>query len=225
MKAFPIVTVLAAIGIVIGHYLAFAYVPMETTMRAVQRIFYFHVPSAFMTYLGFILCFGGSIVYLYNRKARADAFALAAAEVGLVFGLVVLTTGPLWARAAWGAWWVWEPRLTSMMLLFLIFSAYWVLRIYGGRSEGVRRLASMLAVFGTPNIIFVHIAVKKMGGVHPDRVVESGLGQDMRLALYVALSALVVTFALLLRIRYRTHCDALTVRALNRRLARLGGTR
>jgi heme exporter protein C len=225
MKLFPLFTAIAAVGVVIGHYLTFVYAPMEVSMGAVQRIFYFHVPAAWLTYLGFLLCFGGSIAYLYNRKAKADAFALASAEVGLVFGMVVLFTGPLWARAAWGVWWKWEPRLTSMMLLFLIFAAYWVLRVFGGRGEGVRRFASVLAVFGAPNIIFVHIAVKKWRGDHPGGVVEGGLTSNMRVALYGSLIGLLITFILLLRVRYRMHRDALTVRALKRRLARLGGTR
>lgn len=225
MRAFPLFTALAGLGIAAGHWAAFDYVPMEKTMGAVQRIFYFHVPSAWLCYLGFILCFGGSIAYLYNRKAKADAFALASAEVGLVFGLIVLVTGPLWARGAWGVWWKWEPRLTSMMLLFLIFAAYWVLRTYGGRGEGVRRFASVLAVFGTPNIIFVHIAVEKWKGDHPGGVVKSGLDNEMRVALYGAFVGLLITFILLVRLRYRAHRDELTVRALKRRLARLGGTR
>ncbi|MCA9542941.1 MAG: cytochrome c biogenesis protein CcsA [Myxococcales bacterium] len=223
MKLFPVFTALGAVGIAVGHWLTFEVAPMERTMRAAQRIFYFHVPSAWLTYIGFILCFGGSIAYLYNRKAKADAFALAAAEVGLLFGLIVVTTGPLWAKAAWGVWWVWEPRLTSMALLMLIFAAYWVLRTYGGRGEGVRRFAAVLAVFGAPNILFVHDAIRRFGGAqHPDEVVKSGLTNDMRVVLYPSLFALLIVFGLLLHLRYRAHRDQLTVRAIRRRLARLG---
>ena len=223
MKVFPVLLAVAAAGVAAAHWMAFDYVPMEKTMGAVQRIFYFHVPSAWLCYLGFICCFGGSIAYLYNRKARADAFALASAEVGLTFGLVVLTTGPLWARAAWGTWWKWEPRLTTMALLVLIFAAYWVLRTFGGRGDGVRRFAAVLAVFGTPNIIFVHIAVKRWRGDHPGAVVEGGLEPEMRVALFGTLAVLILVFSLLLRLRYRAHVDALTLGVLRRRIARLGG--
>lgn len=222
MRAFPIFTAIGAVGLFAVHWLAFVYAPMEATMRAVQRIFYIHLPAAWLCYLGFIICFGASIGYLYNRKARLDAVALSAAEVGLVFGGVVLTTGPLWARAAWGVWWKWEPRLTTLALLILIFAAYWVLQTYGGRTSGVRRFAAVLAVFGTPNIFFVHYAVKKWQGDHPDGVVGGGMTNDMRVALYTNLAILMVVFFVLLRLRYRMHRDALTARALRRRLARIG---
>ena len=221
MKLFPTFTVLAAAAIIGVHYAVFVFVPMESTMGAVQRIFYFHVPSAWLCFLGFILCFGASIGYLLNRKSKYDLFALAAAEVGLLFGVIVLVTGPLWARAAWGVWWKWEPRLTSMALLVLIFAAYWVLRNFGGMGEGVRRFAAVLAVFGTPNIIFVHYAVKKWRGDHPDDVIARS-DPDMRMTLYLCLASLMVVFFLLLVLRYRSHRDRATVRVARRRLNRLG---
>ena len=124
--------ILGAIGMFIAHYLVFIYAPMESTMRAAQRIFYFHLPSAWLCYIGFIMCAGWSLRYLMTQKSEHDALALASAEVGLTFGIIVLTTGPLWARAAWGVWWKWEPRLTTMAILFLIFTCYWVIRSFGG---------------------------------------------------------------------------------------------
>lgn len=220
MKWFPVLLAIAVAGVTASHWMAFDYVPMEATMGAIQRIFYFHVPSAMICYLGFGLCFGGSIAYLYNRKARADAFALACAEAGLMFGMVVLVTGPLWAKAAWGTWWKWEPRLTTMALLFLIFAAYWVLRAFGGRSDGVRRFAAVLAVFGAPNIFFVHIAVERWRGDHPPSV---ALEPEMKIALYSTMASLMLVFGLLVRLRYRAHVDSLTVGLLRRRFARLGG--
>ncbi len=222
MKAFPIFTVLALAGIFLAHYLVFVFVPMEATMGAVQRIFYFHVPSAWLCFIGFILCFGASIAYLIKRKSKYDLFALASAEVGLLFGGIVLVTGPLWARAAWGVWWKWEPRLTSMALLVLIFAAYWVLRSFAGRGEGVRKFAAVLAVFGTPNIFFVHYAVKKWRGDHPDDVISRS-DPDMRMALYSCLAILLVVFILLLVSRYRAHKQRAVLGLLRRRTSRLGG--
>ena len=191
-------------------------------MGAVQRIFYFHVPSAWLCFIGFILCFGASITYLVNRKSKADLFALASAEVGLLFGAIVLITGPLWARAAWGVWWKWEPRLTSMALLVLIFAAYWVLRSFAGQGESVRKFSAVLAVFGTPNIFFVHYAVKKWRGDHPDDVISRS-DPDMRLALYSCLGILLVLFILLLVSRYRAHKERAQIGVLRRRVSRLGG--
>ena len=218
MKQFQIFSVLGLAGLFVAHYLVFIYAPMEVEMRAAQRIFYFHVPSAWLCFLGFIVCFGASIGYLVNRKAKYDLFAYAAAEVGLLFGAIVLTTGPLWARATWGVWWRWEPRLTSMALLVLIFAGYWVLRTFGRRSDGVRKFAAVLAVFGTPNIFFVHYAVKKWKGDHPDNV---QLDPEMRVVLYSCLGILMIVFWLLLVNRYRAHRDLAVVGALKRRLSRL----
>jgi heme exporter protein C len=221
VKPFPIATALSAIGLFAAHWLAFDFVPMERTMGPVQRIFYFHVPSAWLCYLGFLMCFVGSVGYLWTRRGRWDLFALASAEVGLIFGFIVLITGPLWARPVWGAWWRWEPRLVSMALMVLIFCAYWVLRSYGGPGEGVKRFAAILGVFGAPNIVFVHLAVRKWRGTHPDQVVSRS-DSDMRIALYSILVIMLVLFVLLVVQRYRIHKNAFRVRALRRRLSRLG---
>lgn len=220
MKPYQLFTAIAAVGIIAAHYLVFDYAPMEKTMGAAQRIFYFHVPSAMLCYLGFVLSFIGSLGYLLTRKARWDVFAHSAAEVGLIFSIVVLTTGPIWARAAWGVWWKWEPRLTTMAILFLIFCAYWVLRSFGGRSDGVRTFAAVLAVLGTPNIYFVRIAVSKWMGDHPNNVV---ITDEMRVVLWTCFAVLTVVFFLLLRMRYRARREGLAVLTLKRRLARLGG--
>ncbi len=230
MRAYTVFSVLAFVGIIVAHWLAFDYAPVkapeliDAAGGVSHRIMYFHVPAAWLCYLGFLVCFIGSITYLVNRKTKADIVALAGAEVGLLFGVVVLVTGPLWAKAAWGTWWKWEPRLTSMLLLFLVFAAYYVLRAFGGQTEGVRKFGAVLAVFGTPNIYFVHNAVKKWLGDHPGDVVKAGLGTEQRIALYGSLLVFIVVFVLLVRLRYRVHLDELTLRALRRRLARLGGT-
>ncbi len=220
---FPAATALGAVAIGVAHYLAFVHVPMESTMGAVQRIFYFHVPSAWLFYLGALLCFGASLGYLINRKARWDAFAHASAETGLVFGLIVVVTGPLWARPVWGVWWNWEPRLTTMSLVLLMFAAYWVVRAFGGPGQGVRRFAAVLAVFAGPSIYFVRVAVNRWGGVHPPAETASRSDDVIKLTMYTCFFLLLFVFGLLLRIRYRAHRDALTVRAVRRRLARLGG--
>lgn len=225
MKTYPLLTAAGAIVMVAAIGMVFEFAPLEREMGAVQKIFYFHVASAWLCYLGFILCAVGSIAYLWGKGAKWDLFALTSAEAGLLFGLIVLVTGPLWARPAWGVWWKWEPRLTSLLLLFLLYAAYWVLRTYGGDSEGVRRFAAALGIFGAPNIYFVHVAVQRWRGYHPPNLIASrgGLDPDMRTALWVALAASTLLFALLVRLRYRAHADARAVRSLRRRLARLGG--
>jgi heme exporter protein C len=219
-KTFTLWLLLATIGIFIAHYLAFIYVPMESTMRAAQRIFYFHLPSAWLCYVGFLMCAGSSLLYLLKQKSKHDAFALASAEVGLMFGVIVLTTGPLWARAAWGVWWKWEPRLTTMAILFLIFSCYWVIRSFAGDGSGVRKFGAVLAVLGAPNIFFVHVAVTRWRGDHPNNI---QLEPEMRVALYSCLLIFIIIFSLLVRLRYTIHLQERVASALSRRLSRLGG--
>lgn len=219
-SAFPFWLVLASVGIFVAHYLVFIYAPMEATMRSVQRIFYFHLPSAWLCYLGFIFCAVSSLLYLTKQKSKYDAFAVASAEVGLTFGVIVLTTGPLWARAAWGVWWKWEPRLTTMAILFLIFASYWVIRTFGGSDHGVRRFGAVLAVLGAPAIFFVHVAVTRWRGDHPNNI---QLEPEMRIVLYSCLFIFIIIFSLLVRLRFRVHMEERTASALSRRLSRLGG--
>lgn len=210
---------LGAVGIFIAHYLVFIYAPMEVSMRAVQRIFYFHLPSAWLCYVGFIMCAWYSLRYLQTRESRYDALALSAAEVGLMFGVIVLTTGPLWARAAWGEWWRWEPRLTTMAVLYLIFACYWVIRAFGGSGSEIRRFGAVLAIFGAPCIFIVHVAVSKWRGDHPNNI---GLEPEMRVVLYSCLFVFIIIYSLLFRLRYRVHMSERIASALSLRISRLG---
>src|SRR5437764_398309 len=108
--------------------LVFLKAPVEKTMGIVQKIFYFHVPSAYAMYIGAAACCVGSLAYLLKPTDARDALARAGAEVAVVFGVIVLTTGPLWAAKAWGYYWTWDPRLTTALLQVLIYVAYLVLR-------------------------------------------------------------------------------------------------
>ena len=116
-------------------YLVFAVAPVEKQMGVVQKIFYFHVPSAYAMYLGFITSAVGSAMYLVKRSPKWDAIGVAGAEVGMLFCVIVLLTGPLWARKAWGVWWTWDPRLTTTLLAGMIFAAYLALRSTGARER------------------------------------------------------------------------------------------
>src|SRR6478672_2879968 len=127
-KAFPILGVLTAIFLSYALYLALVVAPTEQTMGDVQRIFYYHVPSAWTAFLLFTINFIASIVYLARRNSVADAVAVTTAEIGVVFCTIVLVTGPLWARPVWGIWWTWDIRLTSTLVLWLMYVAYLMLR-------------------------------------------------------------------------------------------------
>ncbi|RPJ83203.1 MAG: hypothetical protein EHM13_08020, partial [Acidobacteria bacterium] len=131
--------------------------PYESTMGLVQKIFYFHVPSAMMMFIAAFTCGIASAFYLLGKKLGADRLASAAGELTVVFGLIVLVTGPLWARKAWGVWWQWDARLTSSLLLWMIFVAYLLVRKYGG--PGSEKLAAAMALFGMANVPFVYVSV------------------------------------------------------------------
>src|SRR5512135_2958373 len=134
-RAFPILGILTAVLLSYALYMALVWAPTEATMGDVQRIFYYHVPSAWTAFLCFIANFVASIIYLLNRNEKLDAFALSAAEVGVVFCTVVLLTGPIWARPVWGIWWTWDARLTSTLILWLIYVSYLMLRRYATGSQ------------------------------------------------------------------------------------------
>lgn len=211
LAAAPIM--LAAIGFV------WFYAPVEATMGIAQKIFYFHVPSAYSMYAATAVCAGASVVYLATGSDRADALAAAAGSVALLFAVVVLTTGPLWARAAWGVWWTWEPRLTAVLVLGLMLAAYAAVRRAAERSPGLARFAAALAVLGALDLPLIHVAVRKWRGHHPSVIGRggSGLDPDMAVTLGVCLAAFTVLWIALLGLRYR-------VERAKRDLARLSAS-
>jgi heme exporter protein C len=173
--------------------------PYESTMGLVQKIFYFHVPSAMMLFLSAFVCGVASIVYLSRRTAFADQVAVSAAELASIFGIIVLVTGPLWARKAWGVWWVWDPRITSTLVLWLIFQAYLLLRRYGG--PGSDRLAAGLALFGMANVPFVYWSVNVWRTMHPKTSVVPLLRPGMRGPFWFCVVAFLLFYILVLAAR------------------------
>jgi heme exporter protein C len=180
--------------------------PVEATMGIVQKIFYFHVPAAYAMYLGAAACFVGSAVYLANGSRRADAIARAGAEASVVMGLMVLTSGPLWAAKAWGVYWTWDPRLTTSMLSVLVYVAYVVLRAFTGGGDAERKFAAALGILGAANLPIIHFSVRKWGGTHPQVITGRGGGlshPDMKLALMLGFLAFTLLTIVLIWLRAR----------------------
>ena len=150
-RAFPIFALLTAVLLSYALYEALVAAPTEQTMGNVQRIFYYHVPSAWTAFLLFTMNFVASVWYLISRSSKADAIAVVTAEVGVVFCTVVLVTGPLWARPVWGIWWTWDVRLTSTLVLWLIYISYLMLRRFSTSGQ-TPVLAAALAIFGALDI-------------------------------------------------------------------------
>ena len=170
----------------------FLMAPVEARMGIVQKIFYFHVPSAYAMYIGATACFAGSVAYLLKPTDARDALARAGAEVAVVFGAIVLTTGPLWAAKAWGYYWTWDPRLTTSLLSVMIYVAYLVLRTFTGDGHGERRFAAALGILGAANLPIIHFSVQKWAGQHPTVITGKGGGlqhPDMKIALALSFFA------------------------------------
>jgi heme exporter protein C len=237
-KAFPILGLLTAAFLSYALYQALVVAPKEQTMGDVQRIFYYHVPSAWTAFLLFAINFVASILYLVRRNPRTDKvaggvvialavltcvggyvfksylptdvypssvattgiviaglyflirkyfseqgtdiLALTTAEVGVVFCTVVLVTGPLWARPVWGIWWTWDIRLTSTLVLWLIYVSYLVLRRFSSSGE-TPVLAAALAVFGALDVPLVYFSIWFFRTQHPQPVIGGGGSIDPRM--------------------------------------------
>ncbi len=179
-RAFPIFGVLTAILLGYALYEGLVVAPTEQTMGDVQRIFYYHVPSAWTAFILFFINFGASVYYLIKRNPAADMVALVCAEVGVVFCTVVLVTGPIWARPVWGIWWTWDLRLTSTLVLWLIYVSYLLLRRFSFSGE-TALLAAALAVMGAACVPFVYFSIWFFKTQHPQPVVGGGGSIDPRM--------------------------------------------
>ena len=176
----------------------FLWVPTEKEMGVVQRIFYFHVPSAISAFLAFFLGFIASIQYLRTREEKWDRLALSAAELGVMFGLIVLISGPLWATPVWGVYWRWEPRLTTMLITFTIYDAYLMVRDYGAQANQAPRLGAVVGILAFVNVPLVEYSVEMWAAdqqLHPPRNIE--LAPEMRYTKYICYASF---FLLLFRL-------------------------
>src|SRR6266542_515940 len=180
-RAFPILGILTAILLSYALYLALVVAPTEQTMGDVQRIFYYHVPSAWTAFILFFINFGASIYYLIKHKPAADIVALVSAEVGVVFCTIVLVTGPIWARPVWGIWWTWDVRLTTTLVLWLIYVSYLMLRRFSTSGQ-TSVLAAALAIFGALDVPLVYFSIWFFRTQHPQPVIGGGGSIDPRMA-------------------------------------------
>jgi len=162
---------LGLVGLALVYVLALRYTPVERFQGLPQKIFYVHVPAAWSALLAFSLVGITSILYLWLRDPRLDRFADSCAAVGLVFSLVMLTTGPLWARPVWNTWWTWDARLTFTLILFFLFLGYRALR--GALQDpGERaRFSAVLGILGMVLVPFVHLTVYLFRTLHPQPIV------------------------------------------------------
>jgi heme exporter protein C len=175
--------------------------PYESTMGLVQKIFYFHVPSWIAMFSAACVCGIAGALVIFGGRKDADRVAEAAAELAVLFGLMGLLTGPLWGRKAWGVWWQWDARLTSALVMWLVFVAYLLLRKYGG--PGSEKLSAVLALFGMANVPFVYWSVNVWRTVHPKTSVVMTLQPSMGRPFLLCSLAFMGLFTVLLAARVR----------------------
>lgn len=182
----------------------FSYAQIEKTMLEVQKIFYFHVSSAFTVFLAFGVTCVCSVLYLIKRQEKFDLLAVASAELGIVFCTIVLTTGPIWAKYAWNTWWNWEPRLTSTLILWLMYIGYFILRS-ALPEEKKRVYSAVLGILAFLDVPIVYFSVELWKDkLHPGIETKMNLPPTMFHTWVVAWGALTVLYVFLLVLRYQT---------------------
>jgi len=190
--------------LVADFYLIFVVAPEEAVQGLVQKIFYFHVSSAFAMYAGFLLSGLFALLFLIRRRTSHFCHCIAGATVGFVFCTMVLVSGPIWAYPIWGTWWTWDPRLTTTLILWLIFfSAILVHRFFEDDPRG-RVFTAVVVLFGVLDIPIVFLAVKLWRGIHPSVLgEEKNMPTEMKLALIATNLTVLALFSLLYSIRLR----------------------
>jgi heme exporter protein C len=199
LKILDLVSILA---LIIAAYLALVFAPTELVMGDVQRVFYFHIGTAWTALLGFILAAVFSIVYLIKKDLKWDRLQVAAIEVSLVFFLITIVLGSIWARPAWNTWWTWDPRLTTAAVTELIYIAYFMLRQGIDDPDRRARFGAVYALLGGLSAPITFFAIRLFRTIHPvviggtNAEAEGGFNMtaDMRVAFFFALFAFTVIF-------------------------------
>ena len=172
-------------------------VPPDTATGDLIRILYFHVPSAWLAFLAFGVVALASLVYLWRRDRRWDVIALASAEFGVIMTALTLISGSMWGYKAWGAWWVWDARLTLTLVMFLVYVGYLMLRAYVGSDQKRARYAAVLGIVGALDIPLIHFAVEWWRGQHPTAIIVTDSGPKLAGPLFPPLLMSIVAFTLL----------------------------
>lgn len=206
MKPSPL-TIAAVVAVIVTYIRAIFFTPIEAVQGPVQKIFYLHAPAAWVAFLAFGLVAIASVLYLWLREDRLDRIAESSAEVGVMFTTVVLTTGPLWGKPVWGAYWTWDARLTLTLFLWFIYVAYLVMRGALDDRAMRARYSAVLGILGALLIPFIHLSVYLFRTLHPMPIVMKpsapSLPGEMLTTLLIALASFTLLYIALLRARYR----------------------
>ena len=194
---------LSAAAILVALWAAFSYAPTEAEMGHVQRIFYFHVPAAYTAFLAFAVVAAGGALYLRTRNLWWDVLARSSAEIGVVFTTAALVSGSLWAKPVWGAWWTWDPRLTTTALLWLLYASYLLLRSAVPEPHRQAAFGAVVGIVGFADVPIVFMSIRWWRSLHP-AVMNPGrlsISSEMLVALIIALAAFTLLYVCLLLLR------------------------
>jgi heme exporter protein C len=207
MKGRIALVLIAAALMVFAGYAALYVAPDEKTMHAIQRIFYFHVPSAICSFVAFFIAFIANFAYLGTRQPKWDWLGVAGAEMGVVCSTIVLITGPIWAHPVWGIWWTWDARLTSTFVMWLLYTAYLLLRGFLDDPQRKAMFSAVFGIFAFLDVPLVYFSNRLWRTQHPQPVIlggsNSGLDPMMGKVLLISFVAVLCITAVLIADRYR----------------------
>lgn len=200
MKAEKVIDFLTFIFILLALYFAFIYAPVEKVMGAVQKIFYFHLASAWIAFFAFFVTFICSILLLATNRYIFDDIASSSAEIGIIFCSIVLITGPIWAKPIWGAWWTWDPRLTTTLILWFIYVGYLMLRKFVDEEDKRAKFSAAVGIVGFIDVPIVFLSIRWWRTIHPNVLQKGGGGlhPDMITSLIVSVIAFTFLYLMLL---------------------------
>jgi heme exporter protein C len=191
---------LSFVGMLVSIWMIFLYAPEDAVQGEPQRIFYFHVPMAWLGMLGFVVVAVGGIGYLITKNEWWDWAARAAAELGALFITLALITGSIWGKTIWGTWWTWDARLTTTLILWFIYIGYLMLRSYMGRTHSSARAGAVLAIIGIIDVPIIYESVNWWRTLHPGQQVgvAGALPNSVVLTLMVSLTSFTLLFSFLM---------------------------
>ena len=215
-KLLTVLIMLTTLAMLASLYLVFVWVPTEKTMGIIQRVFYFHVPSAWVAFLAFAVAAVAGLLFLARRQEHWDRVEVASLELGIVFSTVALITGSIWARPIWNTWWTWDPRLTTTLVMWIYYVSSLLLRQMVDSPERSARFGAVLAIVGFVNVPLVFLTIRLWRTIHPVLFTTEGFGlaPEMLLTLLISLGTFTLLYFCLLTARVR-------LESLQARLAQL----
>jgi heme exporter protein C len=197
---FLVLGILSLVGMMVSIWMIFLYAPTDAVQGDAQRIFYFHVPMAWIGMLAFVVLTVAGIGYLWKKDERWDWLARASAEVGVVFLTLAIILGSIWGRTIWGTWWTWDPKLTTTLILWFMYIGYLMLLSYMGRTPTAARSAAVLAIIGVVDVPIIYEAVNWWRTLHPPAQIgiAGALPPQVVLTLMVSLTSFTLLYCFLM---------------------------